>query len=369
MASAASLDTIREVLSGFPLTGELQECSQLKNGHINDTYRLTLADGFVQSRFILQRINEYVFKDPGKVMHNISTIAQHMQHVDAGQDCGIIQFLENRLGQNFSIVNGGYWRLCPFIENAVAYETVENSAVLDSAGYAFGRFQYLLSGLDMALLEETIPGFHDTPSRLRQLFEIVSADPVGRAATVQDEISFFDQHRDLVHTLVDRQASGELPLRVTHNDTKYNNILMDQVTGKPLCVIDLDTVMPGLAVNDFGDAIRFAANQASEDETDLEQVCLNMVHFEAFTHGFLRATRSFLKKSEIDNLALAAILITIELASRFLADHLNGDQYFRIHRPGHNLDRARNQIKLASDMMSRQVEMNAIIRKYVDGQD
>ena len=258
-----------------------------------------------------------------------------------------------------------YWRVCHFVVNSVTYETVENSKVLFSAGYAFGRFQYMFSDLPMERLYDTIPDFHNTRKRMDALFETVALDPMDRVKDLKDEIAFFEKYRNTASKLIDMLEMGELPLRVTHNDTKYNNILMDKDTSEPLCVIDLDTVMPGLTMYDFGDAIRFAANTAVEDETDLTKVGLNMEHYEEFTKGFMTASKSFLTKNEIDNMALGAIVITIELASRFLADHINGDKYFRIHKENHNLDRARCQIKLAQDMLDKYDMMCKIVNDTV----
>jgi hypothetical protein len=241
---------------------------------------------------------------------------------------------------------------------------VEDSKILRSAGYAFGRFQHLLSDFPMDRLYYTIPDFHNTRKRLKDLFDITAKDPLERTRECQQEIRFFERYREIATKLDDMLEKGEMPLRVTHNDTKYNNILMDRDTCEPLCVIDLDTVMPGLAVHDFGDAIRFAANTAAEDETDLSRVRLNMENYEEFARGFIKASKGFLTDNEIGNMALGAIVITIELASRFLADHIGGDKYFRIHREGHNLQRARCQIKLAEDMLSKYDDMCKIVEKY-----
>ncbi len=364
MVSVEQEDIIRRIVGCYDIAGDLVEIESLVNGHINDTYHIRFDRNGRDVQYILQRINRYVFKDPARVMSNIKAISDHIAAKQTAQDCAVIHFLENRLGQNYTEMDGEFWRICPFIEHSVAYETVENSAVLESAGYAFGRFQELLSDLPMEQLYETIPGFHDTPARLEALMAAATADPVGRMAAVEPELRFFQDNRALAGTLADWLDQGKLPLRVTHNDTKYNNILMDERTGRPLCVIDLDTVMPGLSMYDFGDAIRFAANQAAEDETDLTRVGLNMDYFTAFTQGFMTAAGDSLTKKEIEGMALGAVVITIELASRFLADYLLGDRYFRIHRPGQNLDRARSQIRLAQDMLGKLDRMNAVVRRY-----
>lgn len=358
--------SLKKVLKHYDLPGKITEVTLCVNGHINDTYRVVLAGG---DEFILQRINGYVFKDPVKVMENIKAINLHLQNRDTKEDCEIISFLDSKAGENYVVLDGDLWRVCQFVKDSVAYDVVENSQVLSSAGYAFGRFQAMLADFPMEQLHETIPGFHNTSKRLADLFEIVEQDPLGRAQDVEKEVEFFARHKELATRLDKMLEAGEVPLRVTHNDTKYNNILMHKHTGKPLCVIDLDTVMPGLAMHDFGDAIRFAANTAEEDERDLSKVGLNMDHYRAFTEGFMTACQGFLTQAEIDTMALGAIVITIELASRFLADHINGDKYFRIHRENHNLDRARCQIKLAQDMIANYDEMVAVVKEYVSASD
>lgn len=360
-----TIQTLKEVSDQYVLPGSLKAFTQCVNGHINDTYRVLLRiDNNTEKEYIFQRINDYVFKEPIKVMRNIKEISLHTKSKITEDTCDIIDFLDNKAGKNYTIVNGDYWRVCYYVKNSVAFDYVEDSRVLYSAGFAFGRFQELLSDLPMNKLYVTIPDFHNTKKRLFDFFEMVHLDPLGRAKDVKEEIAFFEKHRELASTLVNLLEKGDLPERVTHNDTKYNNILMDKDTLEPLCVIDLDTVMPGLAAYDFGDAIRFAANTAVEDEPDLSKVSLNMEHYEEFTRGFMTACQGFLTEKEVDTMALGAIVITIELASRFLLDYLNGDKYFRIHRPNHNLDRARCQIKLAQDMLEKHNAMDEIVKKY-----
>ncbi|NLC45022.1 MAG: aminoglycoside phosphotransferase family protein [Clostridiales bacterium] len=360
-----TIQTLKEVSDQYILPGSLKAFTQCVNGHINDTYRVLLRiDNATEKEYIFQRINDYVFKEPIKVMRNIKEISKHTRPKITEDTCDIITFLDNKAGKNYTIVNGDYWRVCYFVKNSVAFDYVEDSKVLYSAGYAFGRFQELLSDLPMDKLYVTIPDFHNTKKRLNSFFEMVSLDPLGRVKDVKEEIAFFEEQRELASSLVELQETGKLPLRVTHNDTKYNNILMDKDSLEPLCVIDLDTVMPGLAAYDFGDAIRFAANTAVEDEPDLSKVSLNMENYEEFTRGYMTACQGSLTQKEVDTMALGAIVITIELASRFLLDHLNGDKYFRLHRPNHNLDRARCQIKLAQDMLEKLDVMNEIVKKY-----
>lgn len=362
---ARTVNMLKKVSEGYNLKGILTEIFHCVNGHINGTYRVKFSiDGEPGEEYIFQKINEYVFKEPIKVMSNIKEITLHLQKKKTQAECDIITFLDSKDGKNYFIVDGDYWRVCRFVKNSVTYDFVENSKVLYSAGFAFGRFQDLLSDLPMNKLYDTIPDFHNTRKRMDAFFEMAALDPMDRAKTVKNEIAFFEKYRELASTLMNMQEKGELPLRVTHNDTKYNNILMDKDTCAPLCVIDLDTVMPGLAMYDFGDAIRFAANTAVEDEMDLAKVGLNMEHYEEFTKGYMKAAKGFLTKNEVDTMALGAIVITVELASRFLADHINGDKYFRIHRENHNLDRARCQIQLAKDMLEKYEEMCNLVRKY-----
>jgi hypothetical protein len=355
---------LEQVNSKYQLPGQMCDYSQCDNGHINDTYRVNFIteDGSIQE-YIFQRINGYVFKDPAAVMHNIHLVSQHVQTKRTAGDCDIISFLPNVDGTNYTNIDGDIWRICHFVENSVTFDFVEDSRVLYSAGYAFGRFQAMLSDLPMDSLYDTIPDFHNTKKRLDDFFASVSEDPLGRVSDLGREIEFFANNRELAASLYIMAENGELPLRVTHNDTKYNNILMHKDTLDPLCVIDLDTVMPGLSMFDFGDAIRFAANTAPEDETDLNRVGLNMLHFREFTKGFMLASKNALTQLEIDNMALGAIAITIELASRFLADHIRGDKYFRIHHPNHNLERAKCQIRLAEDMLKRYDEMSLVVRE------
>lgn len=360
-----STDCLKKVIAYYDLPGDIISATQCLNGHINGTYHVKLlkTDG-EEDNLIVQKINHYVFKDPKKVMHNIKEVGNHVRGRKSDTDCDIISFLDNKEGQNYTTVEGEYWRICRFVKDSVTYDFVENSKVLYSAGYAFGRFQSLLSDLPMEKLHDTIPDFHNTRKRLNDFFEMVELDPLGRAKDLKNEIAFFEKHSSLATKLCDMLDAGEIPLRVTHNDTKYNNILMHKDTYKPLCVIDLDTVMPGLAMHDFGDAIRFAANTAVEDETDLSKVGLNLENYHEFTRGFMSACEGLTKK-EIDVMALGAITITIELASRFLADHINGDKYFRIHRKNHNLERARCQIKLAQDMIEKYDVMCRIVNESV----
>ncbi len=362
LMGSETLEILKRVSKHYDIPGEIVEFTQFTSGHINYTYNVRFANGDgTYHNYIFQKVNEYVFKDPVKIMRNVKQITLYLKSKKTEYDCDIIHFIDNKLGKNYTVCEEGFWRVSPYIKNSVAYDKADDPKVLFSAGYAFGRFLDMLSEFPMERLYETIPDFHNTKKRLDYLFEVAEEDPTGRAKEVKAEIKFFEDIYSTAIKLVYMQKRGELPLRVTHNDTKYNNILMDKDTCQPLCVIDLDTVMPGLAAYDFGDAVRFAASTAVEDETDLSKVGLDIEKYTEFTKGFINASKGFLTKKEVDTLALGAIIITVELASRFLADHINGDKYFRIHRPNHNLDRARCQIKLAQDMIAKYETMHEIV--------
>lgn len=346
----------------FRLEGSLCLINVLTSGNVNSTYKIDyrLADGTVKS-YVTQRINPYVFRFPKEVMRNIDLVTSHIRNkLEAHQVALHFHHTADRKNYYIDEEDGALWRLYTFIP-AVSYNTCDDLTVLHNAGEAFGRFQMQLSDFDASLLFETIPDFHNTPKRLATLFCDVDADPCGRVCEVREEIERIRTYRDVASTLYGQYEKGELPLRVTHNDTKINNVLFDAVSKRPLTVIDLDTVMPGLAMYDFGDAVRFAASTAAEDEADLSVVGFDLNKYRAFAEGFITPIRNSLTKRELDSMALGAITITAELASRFLDDYLLGDNYFKVNYEGHNLVRARCQLCLLDDMMRKYDDMRAII--------
>lgn len=370
MADVMSKAHIAYVLSRFGLPDNDFEIEPLDSGHINSTMKITYGNKEGCKEYTLQAVNTYVFRNPVAVMENIQDITDHIKDKLISSGCTdykrrVLRFKKTESGQNYLFDdNDVFWRCYRYINNSRTYNTVNDTRLLYNAGKAFGDFQKYLSDFQMDRLHETIPDFHNTRKRLDDLFKAVEDDPCGRVAELGEEIEFFRERRENASYLTDMVKTGEMPLRVTHNDTKYNNVLLDIDTGEAICVIDLDTVMPGLAVYDFGDAIRYAASTAAEDEKDLSLVHIDLECFEAFTKGFIGASGGFFTKNEIDNMANGAMYITLELASRFLLDYIKGDKYFKIHYPGQNLDRARNQMQLVRDMEEHLDEMNAIVQKY-----
>ena len=334
------------------------------NGHINDTY---IAES--NPRYILQRINSKVFKNPDQVMSNILGVTEHLraQIIKNGGDpdretLNVVKTIDGK--SYYHAENGEYYRMYKFVERAKSYDTPESPVMLYEAARAFGRFQNMLSDYPADKLYETIPDFHDTRKRFANLKRAVEEDKMGRRASVEKEIEFAFARGQETGIIVDAIADGSVPLRVTHNDTKLNNVMLDEKTGEGICVIDLDTVMPGSLLYDYGDALRFGASSGAEDEVDLDKIWFDLEMFEEFTKGFLSEVGSKLTARERELLALSAKMMTYECGIRFLTDYLEGDTYFKTHREGQNLDRARTQFKLVADMESKMDEMNAIIAKY-----
>ena len=290
-----------ETLMGlYGINGELSEYSQITNGHINETYYVLIKNGERLNPYVFQKVNTYVFKDPFAVMNNIMMIDNFIKNNNKKSACKIITFLVNNEYKNYTVTpDGGFWRLCIFEEDTVTFEVVENPEILRSSGYAFGDFLNVISDFPAEKLNITIPDFHNTRKRLESFFEVVDKDEQNRAKDVSGEIKTFEKYHDFCCKLTDMAAAGQLPLRPVHNDTKYNNILLHKDTFKPVCVLDLDTIMPGLVAYDFGDAIRFAANKAAEDETDLDKVYLDFDYFKEFTKGFVGAIGKSVNGAEL----------------------------------------------------------------------
>lgn len=354
----------------FQFEGRFLNAEPIPSGHINDSYaaRFRRSDGGAH-RYLIQRINHHVFQTPEKVMENIEGITTHLRRkiIAAGGDperetLNLIPTLDEKHLHRSHV--GEYWRAAIFIEGAQTYDRVKDFEHVYNVAQAFGQFQHLVSDFPAERLHHTIPDFHHTPKRFCAFVEAVQRDLMNRARSVRDEIGFVERRANETSTLVDLLEKGQLPQRVTHNDTKLNNVMIDDETGRGICVIDLDTVMPGLSLYDFGDAVRSGANRAAEDERDLAQVTIDLGIFGRFVAGYLDVTRGFLTPLEIDNLPFSAKLMTLECGMRFLTDHLNGDLYFRIDRENHNMDRCRTQFKLVQDMEARFEEMVRIVEQY-----
>lgn len=330
------------------------------NGHINTTFLITTDTG---RRYVLQTINGNVFKDAEGLMNNIAAVTDHLRRKDPDPR-HVLTLVPAKDGKLWHTdENGDVIRLTEFIPDSICLDMPETPADFELIGRAFGNFQQLLADFPADQLTETIPHFHDTPDRYRQLEEAIERNAAGRLDEVRDEVAFFRARKNDTSFVTDLLAAGRLPLRVTHNDTKTNNIMLDKDTRQPLCVLDLDTVMPGLAGNDFGEAVRTGASTGAEDEQDLDKVSLSLEMFEAFARGFLGVCGESLTETEKETLAMCARLMTMENGMRFLADHLNGDVYFAVHRPSHNLDRCRSQMKLLTDMEAKYDAMTEIIRR------
>lgn len=335
------------------------------NGHINDTY---IANS--EPKYILQRINSAIFKNPEQVMSNIVGVTEFLREkiIAAGGDPDreTLNVISTVDGKSFyESEDGNFFRMYKYVENALGYEKVESPEQFYQAARAFGRFQNMLADYPAEKLFETIPRFHDTEKRFADFEEAVANDLAGRKALVKDEIEFVLSRKADASVVLNGIKAGDIPLRVTHNDTKLNNVLLDSRTGEGVCVIDLDTVMPGSLLYDYGDALRFGASSGAEDEIDLDKIYFDLELFEAFTKGFIEEVRDSLTPAEIELLPFSAKLLTYECGMRFLGDYLNGDTYFKIHREHHNLDRARTQFKLVADIESKLDEMKKIVKKYI----
>ena len=355
---------LQSVCQKFRIPGEYLRHDRIKDGNVNQTYRVfyRTPEGNEKS-YIVQKVNTYAFHEPEQLMHTADLITEYIRAKKQGQVALHYHHTEDRKTYIYD-EEGGFWRLCNFIASQT-YNSCDDPAVLEEAGRAFGEFQKLLNDFPADDLYYTIPDFHNTPKRLQTLFEDAKADPVGRAAQVQEELEYIASVREQAERLTRLYEQGKLPLRVTHNDTKINNVLFDKQTNKAVVIIDLDTVMPGLVGHDFGDGVRFSANTAEEDCPDLSKVSCDLELVRSFARGFMEQTGDILTKEEKDTLALSVFTLAIELASRFLDDYIVGDPYFNIDYPEHNLVRTRNQLALAKDIYSKLDRMQEIINTCI----
>ena len=347
---------IEKAAYAFQMDGTPVSCREFGHGHINYTLKIDTDTG---AEYVLQRINTYVFHDPVGLMANASAVTDFIRRKVADPRMAL-HFIPTTEGlYYYRDENNQYWRMYDFV-GGFCLDLPEKEEDFYQSALAFGRFQHQLSDFPADTLVETIPEFHNTIDRYRQLRESIAADPMGRLAGVRAEVDFLLAREEAGGTLQRMRVSGELPLRVTHNDTKLNNVLLDRNTRKSLCVLDLDTVMPGLSVYDFGDSIRFGAATAEEDEKDLSKVSMDLHLFEVYTRGYLEAATA-LTDREVEMLPMGALIMTLEVATRFLKDYLDGDKYFKVAYPEHNLVRARTQMKLVADMEKKWDDMNRIV--------
>ncbi len=368
MSTAENL--LNEILEAFDFGNPVVGAVRFGHGHINDTFCVhTQPQEDCCETFILQRMSSAAFKRPDQLMSNIIGVTEYLRKkiTEAGGDPSreAMEVLRPKCGESYyTDSEGGAWRAYPFVKDIYCYQVAETPEQFAASGKAFGRFQKMLDGYPADTLFETIPNFHDTEDRLAKFKAALEADTLDRAQFCGPEIEFIKAHEADCSVALQALREGKLPLRVTHNDTKLNNVLIDKRTGEGICVIDLDTVMPGLSINDFGDSIRFGANRCAEDEQDLSKVFIDLDLFDAYAAAFLEGAGDTLTDTELEYLPWGAKLMTLECGMRFLTDYLSGDTYFRIHRDGQNLDRARTQFKLVADMEAHWDEMNAIIAKY-----
>lgn len=360
---------IKRIISEFVFEGRYQNAQEVQSGNINNTYHLIYAqkDGSL-NHYILQQINNYAFKNPRAVMRNIELVSNHMRAVmekkGINPDRRMLEIIQTKSGDTMlEMESGGFWRAYKYIDHATAYDQVTKPEHFYETGRAFGEFQRLLTDFPAEELSETIPNFHNTQRRFYTFVAAVAEDKVGRVKDIEDEIEFFFERRKMMSEIVKKLESGILPVRVTHNDTKINNVMIDDDTDKAICVIDLDTVMPGSALYDYGDAIRSGANTAAEDEPDTDKISLDLNLFEQFTRGFLSEVHDILNEEEIRLLPLSIKVITCELAMRFLTDYIDGDLYFKVRSPEHNLIRARAQMKLLTDIEAKFDILNDMVQK------
>ena len=362
-------EKILQLCKIFQIEGEYLGFKEVGNGHINNTYCVHFLNGGEEERYILQRINTYVFKDPVGVMQNIASVTEFVrrkiEETGVIAERAVLNYQKKSSGEYYHVLeDGSFWRSCRYIKDSVAVLRAENEYIIEQSGRAFGEFQKYLFDYPVSELNIVIPHFHNTILRFENFRKALENNFSGRKHLIEDEIAGYFALEEVACEPYKMQKRKEIPLRVTHNDTKTSNVLFDVNTMERLCVIDLDTVMPGLVAFDFGDAIRIGANKADEDEKDVTKAVLDLEKYEAFTRGFLRELGPYLTENEKRSLPLGAIAMTVECGVRFLTDYLDGDKYFRVHYSEHNLVRARCQLALARDMLKRFDEMQEIVKKY-----
>ena len=356
----------RNIVTKFCVDGTLADCERYGEGHINDTFKVTMTKDGKETHYILQRINNRLFPDVARLMHNIELVTDFCRRSvlarggDPMREC--LMLIRTKDGQSYYHDGENYFRMYVFIENATSYQSVRAPRDFYESAVAFGSFANLLADFDASQLYEVLPNFHNTRVRYANFEAAVQKDVCGRAKNVEKEIAWVRSHKELCGKLVDAIETGEIPLRVTHNDTKLNNVMLDNATGKALAVIDLDTVMPGSLCYDFGDSIRFGCNCAAEDEPDTEKVHFVFDLYKTYLEGYLSAVGNGITAREKELLPWGAVLMTYECGMRFLTDYLEGDTYFRTHRPGHNLDRAHTQFRLVDEMLACFDKMQAAVK-------
>lgn len=361
---------MKNVLKNFKIDGEVISVERYGEGHINETYLAVVMNNETKTNYILQKINNKLFTNVEKLMNNIKLVTEYNRQKitqrggNPDRESLSLVYTKDNKSYYFCPECNGYFRVYVFITDATAHQKVTNPDQFYQSAVAFGEFANLLAEFDAKSLYEVIPNFHNTVSRFENFKKSLDLDKFDRAKLVQDEINFVLSRENYCSKIVDLLNSGKMPTKVTHNDTKLNNVMLDDVTNKPVAVIDLDTIMPGSICYDFGDSIRFGCNTGAEDERDLTKVNFDIDLFEYYTKGYLKALGNTVTEVEKNNLSFGAILMTFECGMRFLADYLDGDIYFRTHREGHNLDRARTQFKLVKDMELCFDEMNKIVDKY-----
>lgn len=360
---------LRELCSKFRFEGDFVEAVSYGDGHINDTYKVTYKNNGSKIRYILQRVNHLIFKNVEGLMSNIERVTAYLNNTISEKDkengyeiLTLISALKDGASYHKD-TDGNYWRAYVFVENATGHTFAEDVSMLYEAGKAFGRFQSLLNDFPASTLHETIIGFHNTPQRFKNLQSSIVDDVMDRKKNCLEDIEFTQNRAELVHVITDALKSGDIPLRVTHNDTKINNVLLDNKTGIGRCVIDLDTVMPGSALYDFGDAIRSCGSTLVEDSENLDELKVDYERFTAYTKGFIETCGDNLNEKEIELLPISAIIMTFECGIRFLEDYLNGDNYFKVHKEKHNLIRAKNQFRFVLEMERNIDKLHDIVKK------